>query len=62
MRGEWKIAGTPVGYPDSLIAAATKANNLILVTRNVRHFDHVAGLTVENWFEPPPAQEQPGGK
>ena len=53
MRGEWKISGTPVGYPDSLIAAAAKANNLILVTRNVRHYDHVAGLQMENWFEPP---------
>jgi len=26
---------------------------MVLVTRNVRHFDHVAGLNVENWFEPP---------
>jgi predicted nucleic acid-binding protein len=25
----------------------------VLVTRNVRHFDHVTGLKIENWFEPP---------
>lgn len=52
LRAAWKAAGTPVGYPDGLIAATAQAHGLILVTRNVRHFDHIAGLTVENWFEP----------
>ena len=51
LRAEWKTLGTPVGYRDGLIAATAKAHNLILATRNVRHFDHVSGLTVENWFE-----------
>ena len=55
LRGEWKVQGTPVGYRDGLIAATAKAKDLILVTRNVRHFDHVPGLLVENWFEPPPS-------
>jgi tRNA(fMet)-specific endonuclease VapC len=54
LRAEWKKLGTPVGYGDGLIAAAAKARNLIVVTRNVRHFDHVSGLQVENWFEPSP--------
>ena len=36
---------------DGLIAAATLVAGLTLVTRIVRHFDHVSGLTVENWFE-----------
>jgi tRNA(fMet)-specific endonuclease VapC len=53
LRGEWKIRGTPVGYRDGLIAATARANGLVLVTRNVRHFDHVAGLKIENWFAPP---------
>jgi tRNA(fMet)-specific endonuclease VapC len=52
LRAEWKKRGTPVGYGDGLIAATANARKLILVTRNVRHFDHVAGLRVENWFEP----------
>lgn len=51
LRGEWKVRGTPVGYRDGLIAATAKARGLVLVTRNVRHFDRVAGLEVENWFE-----------
>lgn len=54
LRAEWKRQGTPVAYADGLIAATAKGKNLILVTRNMRHFDHIAGLTVENWFEPPP--------
>ena len=51
LRAEWKIKGTPLGYGDSLIAATAKANGLTLVTCNVRHFSHITGLRVENWFE-----------
>ena len=51
LRGDWKTAGTPVGYEDGLIAASAKICGLTLVTRNVKHFDHVPGLTVENWFD-----------
>jgi tRNA(fMet)-specific endonuclease VapC len=51
LRAGWKQAGTPVGYEDGLIAATALVANLTLVTRNTRHFDHVAGLKVENWFE-----------
>ena len=54
LRAEWKKQGTPVGYGDGLIAATAKAKNLVLVTRNVRHFGHVPGLKIENWFEPFP--------
>ena len=54
LRAEWKVAGKPTGYRDGLIAATAKAKGLVLVTRNTRHFDHVSGLQVENWFEPPP--------
>jgi predicted nucleic acid-binding protein len=52
LRAEWKRQGKLAGYGDGLIAATAKEKDLILVTRNVRHFDHVAGLTIENWFEP----------
>src|SRR5574341_967657 len=44
LRAEWKVRGTPVGYRDGLIAATAKAHNLVLVTRNVRHFDHVTEI------------------
>ena len=61
-RGDWKVRGTPVGYRDGLIAATAQTHGLVLVTRNTRHFDHITGLRVENWFEPatPAAPEPPG--
>lgn len=52
LRAEWKRQGKLAGYGDGLIAATAKAKSLILVTRNVRHFAHVVGLTVKNWFSP----------
>lgn len=55
LRAEWKTGGTPVGYRDGLIAATALAQQLVLVTRNVRHFDHIGGLRIENWFEAPGA-------
>jgi len=59
LRADCKIHGTPMGYRDGLIAATAQAKDLVLVTRNVRHFDHVAGLKLENWFEPPAPTSTP---
>jgi len=36
---------------DSQIAAIAAANNLVLVTRNTKDFQHFQNLTIENWFE-----------
>lgn len=36
--------------PDAFLAATARVHDLILVTRNVRHFDAVPDLGVENWF------------
>lgn len=38
-----------IGDNDMLIAANAKAENAILVTNNVREFERVDGLIVENW-------------
>ena len=43
--------GTPIGEADTQIAAIALANDLAVVTGNVRHFERVPGLTVENWLE-----------
>lgn len=42
---------TPIGVMDMLIAAHARSENLTLVTNNVREFERVPGLTVENWAE-----------
>jgi len=41
--------GTPIGSNDLQIAAIALANNLILVTHNVREFSRVQGLQIEDW-------------
>ena len=43
--------GTPIGPLDMLIAAHAKAENLILVTNNVKEFIRVPNLKIENWAE-----------
>jgi tRNA(fMet)-specific endonuclease VapC len=45
--------GTLIGDADILIAATALTHGLILVTNNVRHFQRVPGLIVDNWLEPP---------
>ncbi len=46
--------GKPVPFSDSMIAAIALANHMVLVTRNIRHFEaiqEVSSLQIENWFE-----------
>ena len=43
--------GTPIGPLDMLIAAHARAENMILVTNNIREFERVPGLELENWAE-----------
>jgi tRNA(fMet)-specific endonuclease VapC len=45
--------GTPIWEFDALIAAHAVALRRVLVTNNVRHFARIAGLTFENWSDPP---------
>lgn len=46
--------GTPLDFQDTQIAAIAVSNNMILVTRNIKHFEpiqKVSPLMLENWFE-----------
>ena len=43
-------AGLPLETTDVMIAATALVHRLTVVTRNVRHFERVPGLAVENWF------------
>jgi tRNA(fMet)-specific endonuclease VapC len=44
-----KLAGTPIGANDLWIACHALALDAILVTNNVREFERVSGVTIENW-------------
>ena len=54
IRARLKQVGTPVDFPDTQIASIAVANNMILVTRNIKHFEpiqQVCPLMLENWFK-----------
>lgn len=42
--------GREIGTLDTFLAATAVTQGLILVSRNIRHFERVPGLIVENWF------------
>ncbi|MGH8953058.1 MAG: type II toxin-antitoxin system VapC family toxin [Acidimicrobiia bacterium] len=46
-----QLRHNPIGERDLLIAAIAMANDLIVVTSNVREFRRVPGLKVEDWSE-----------
>ena len=41
--------GTPIGPLDTLIAAHAKSQDLTLITNNVREFERIPSLKIENW-------------
>jgi tRNA(fMet)-specific endonuclease VapC len=44
-----KRQASTIGYLDVFIASIAMTNGESLVTRNIRHFERVPGLKVENW-------------
>lgn len=49
IRALLSAAGTPIGPYDSLIAGQAKARGLTLVTNNLREFERVDALKLEDW-------------
>jgi len=49
IRAELEQAGTPIGAYDLMIAGHARSLGLVTVTNNVREFQRVSGLRVENW-------------
>lgn len=54
LRATLELQGTPIGPMDTLIAATALVAGAPLVTRNVREFSRVPGLTVLDWYSTPP--------
>jgi tRNA(fMet)-specific endonuclease VapC len=49
LRTHLERAGTPIGPYDLQIAAQALARNCVLVTNNVKEFERIPGLKIENW-------------
>jgi tRNA(fMet)-specific endonuclease VapC len=49
IRTELERKGMIIGPLDLLIAAQARAGKLVLVTNNVKEFERVEGLGLENW-------------
>jgi tRNA(fMet)-specific endonuclease VapC len=48
-RAALENAGTPIGNMDLLIAAHALCEDSTVVTNNVKHFEQVPGLKIEEW-------------
>ncbi len=53
IRAMLAAAGRPIGAYDVLIAGHARAAGMTVVTNNVRAFERVPGLLIEDWSEPP---------
>ncbi len=51
IRAQLKKAGTPIGAYDYMIAGHARSMGLILVSNNLKEFQRVEGLRLENWVE-----------
>lgn len=51
LRAELEIAGAPISPNDLWIAVQALAEGATLVTANIREFEHVSGLRLENWLK-----------
>ena len=51
IRANLEKKGTVIGVNDLHIAAHARSEGLVLVSNNVREFERVEGLRLENWIE-----------
>lgn len=51
IRAVLEKSGQPIGLNDLHIAAHARSNGLTLVTNNMREFERVPGLLLENWVQ-----------
>lgn len=49
IRATLERSGTPIGSHDLFIAAHARSRGMTLLTRNLREFQRVPGLNVEDW-------------
>lgn len=49
LKADLEKKGTPLDDFDLALAASAMARNLVLVTNNIKHFERIEGLRLENW-------------
>ena len=49
IRAELAQVGRPCGAYDMLIAAHARSEGLMLITNNIREFERMPGLRIDNW-------------
>ena len=49
IRADLERAGHPIGLHDMMIGGHARSEGLTLVSNNVREFQHIEGLRVDNW-------------
>lgn len=51
IRAQLEKKGMPIGPYDLLIAGLARSRNLTLVTNNIREFERIDNLRIENWVK-----------
>jgi tRNA(fMet)-specific endonuclease VapC len=49
IRADLERAGHPIGFHDMMIGGHARSEGLTLVSNNVREFQHIEGLRIDNW-------------
>lgn len=49
IRAELAKQGTPIGPYDQMIAGHARSRGLVVVTNNIKEFQRINGLLLENW-------------
>lgn len=52
IRAYLEVQGTPIGSLDMLLASQARGHSLIFVTNNVKEFQRVPNLEIEDWTKP----------
>ena len=50
LKASLEKSGEIIDDMDLLIASTALSRNLVLVTNNIKHFDRISGLEMENWM------------
>ncbi len=51
LKAALEVRGERLADADLMIAATALEHNLVVITGNLRHFERIGGLQVENWIE-----------